>query len=71
MLDVRHYLEIYQIRMQMQKEGITNPSREIKELTKNILEKLSLMPLEDKIELKGNYLIDQKGEIIASLKVRQ
>jgi len=63
-LDVKHYLGIYKIRMQMQDEGITNPSDEIKLLTKTIVEKLSKLPLTEKIELENGKMTDSKGNVI-------
>jgi hypothetical protein len=63
-LDVKHYLGIYKLRMKMQKDGVTNPSLEIKELTKTIVEKLSVLPLDEKIELENFKMIDSKGNII-------
>ena len=63
-LDVKHYLGIYKIRMQMQDEGITYPSDEIKLLTKTIVEKLSKLPLTEKIELENGKMTDSKGNVI-------
>ena len=63
-LDVKHYLGIYKIRMQMQDEGITNPSDEIKLLTKTIVEKLSQLPLTEKIEFENGKMTDSKGNVI-------
>ncbi|AGC78249.1 hypothetical protein DDD_3122 [Nonlabens dokdonensis DSW-6] len=50
--------------MQMQDEGITNPSDEIKLLTKTIVEKLSKLPLTEKIELENGKITDSKGKVI-------
>ncbi len=50
----------------MQEDGVTNPTDEIKLLTKTIVEKLSLLPLDEKIELSDNSMIDSKGNIIAT-----
>ena len=63
-LDVKHYLGIYKTRMQMQDEGITKPSDEIKLLTKTIVEKLSQLPLSEKIELENGKMTDSKGNVI-------
>jgi len=63
-LNVKHYLGIYKTRMQMQNEGITNPSDEIKLLTKTIVEKLSQLPLNEKIELENGKMTDSKGNVI-------
>ena len=69
MLDVKHYLNIYGTRKQMQNEGITNPSREIKMFTKEFVEKLSSMPIDEEIKL-GNYtFFDSKGKLIAKFPV--
>jgi hypothetical protein len=65
-MDVKHYLGIYIIRKRMQDNGITNPTDEIKLLTKTIVEKLSLMPLEEKIDIVKNSMIDSKGNIIVT-----
>ena len=48
-LDVEHFLDIYKTRMEMQEEGITNPPQRIKDFTKKLVEKLSLMPLDEEI----------------------
>ncbi|WP_336129370.1 hypothetical protein [Mesoflavibacter sp. CH_XMU1422-2] len=63
-LDVKHYLGIYKTRLEMQNSGITNPTNEIKKLTRTIVEKLSLLPLEEKIELENGKMIDSKGNVI-------
>lgn len=46
-LDVKHFLHIYQIRMRMQEEGVTNPSSEIKKFTRDLVEKLRKLPLDE------------------------
>ena len=46
-LNVKHFLGIYKVRLQMQKEGITNPTPEIKELTQTIVDKLSKLPADE------------------------
>ena len=38
--DVKHYLDIYTIRKEMQEEGLTNPSEQIKKFTSDFVEKL-------------------------------
>lgn len=63
-LDVKHYLGIYKTRMRMQEEGVTNPSDGIKLLTKTIVEKLSQLPLNEKIEFENGKMTDSKGNII-------
>jgi hypothetical protein len=54
--DVRHYLDIYTTRKEMQEEGITNPSEEIKKFTKDFVEKLQNMPFDEEIILKDSSL---------------
>lgn len=66
-LDVRHYLRIYQTRLEMQEEGITNPSQEIKDITRTIVDKLSKLPLDEKIILDDHKMKDSKGNIIVEL----
>lgn len=63
-LDVKHFLGIYQIRLRMQKEGITNPPQEIKELTQTIVDKLSLLPLDEEVTLNDHILKDARGNVI-------
>ena len=50
--------------MQMQDEGITNPTDEIKLLTKTIVEKLSQLPLTERIELENGKMTDSNGNVI-------
>ncbi len=69
MLDVKHYLNIYKRRMNMQDKGITNPSLEIKSFTKEFVEKLSYMPLDEEIKLENNSFFDSKGNLIAKIPV--
>ena len=63
-LNVKHYLGIYKLRMKMQDKGITNPSIEIKLLTKTIVEKLSQLPLTEKIKLENGKMTDSRGNVI-------
>jgi hypothetical protein len=65
-LNVKHYLECYRTRKEMQEAGITNPTDEIKILTKTIVDKLSHLPQDEKIELINNKMIDSKGNIIVT-----
>lgn len=58
MLDVKHYLNIYQLRMKMQDAGVTNPSQKIKSFTRELVEKMSTMPLDEEITLEGNSFYD-------------
>ena len=64
-LTVRHFLGIYQIRLRMQKDGTTTPTEEIKELTQTIVDKLSKLPLDEKITLDDDILRDASGNAIA------
>jgi len=63
-MNVKHYLEIYITRKKLQDEGITNPTKGVKILTKSIIEKLSLMSLEEKIDIIDNLMVDSKGNTI-------
>ena len=65
-LNVKHYLGIYTTREKMQEEGITNPSDEIKLLTKTIVQKLSELPLNERIELENGKMTDSKGNVIVT-----
>ena len=63
-LDVEHYLNIYKLRLKMSEDGTTNPSDEIKELTRTIVDKLSKLPLHEEITLDDNKMKDVRGNII-------
>jgi hypothetical protein len=65
-LNVQHFLEIYKIRLSMQKDGITNPSQEIKDFTQEIVDKLSELPLDEEIEILGRSLLDSSGNTIVT-----
>ena len=52
-LDVQHFLGIYQIRMRMQENGITNPTDAVKQFTKDFVTKLSTMPLNEEVKIEG------------------
>lgn len=66
-LDVKHYLDIYTMRKEMQEDGITNPSKEIKKFTKDFVEKLQNMPLNDEIILKDSSFFDSLGNLIIKI----
>lgn len=66
-LDVKHYLDIYTMRKEMQEEGITNPSKEIKKFTKDFVEKLQNMPSNDEIILKDSSFLDSLGNLIIKI----
>lgn len=65
-LDVEHFLGIYKQRKSMQDRGLTNPKEEYKIITNTIVEKLSKMPLDEKVELKNNQMIDSNGNVIVT-----
>ena len=66
-LDVKHYLDIYIMREEMQDEGITNPSEKIKIFTKNFVEILQNMPLDEEIILKDSAFLDSTGNLIIKI----
>ncbi len=64
-LDVRHYLDIYTTRKEMQEEGLTNPSEQIKSFTIEFVEKLKTYSLDEEIILKADgSFFDSKGNLI-------
>ncbi len=63
-LDVKHYLGIYTLRKEMQDEGITNPSEEIKKFTIEFIEKLKDMDSDDEIILEDNCFLDGSRNLI-------
>ena len=70
-LNVRHYLDIYTKRKEMQEKGITKPSEQIKKFTKDIVEKLKALPLDEKIILNDNSFYDGKGNLILNMPVEK
>lgn len=66
-LDVRHYLDIYTIRKEMQESGITNPREEIKEFVKEFVDKLEKLPLDMEIFLEDNSFFDKDGLLIMEI----
>lgn len=67
-LNVRHYLDIYIIRKEMQEEGITNPPEEIKIFVREFVEKLQNYSLDEEIVLKENgSFFDSKGTFILKI----
>ncbi|MEP3387073.1 MAG: hypothetical protein ABJO02_02740 [Reichenbachiella sp.] len=66
-LDVKHFLDVYRNRMKMQEAGITQPTDEVKKITRDIVEKLSAMPIDELIEIMDNSLVDSKGNVVAAL----
>lgn len=63
-LKVEHYLDIYIMRKEMQEEGITNPSEYIKKFTRELVEVLEKMPLDEEIILEENGFYDNKGNLL-------
>ena len=67
-LDVRHYLDIYTTRKEMQEKGITNPSEQIKKFTREFVVKLLTYSLDEEIILKDNgSFFDSKGNLIMKI----
>lgn len=66
-LSVGHYLDIYSTRKEMQEEGITNPSEQIKKFTRDLVEKLKTLPVDEEIILSGNSFFDSKGNLILKM----
>lgn len=66
-LDVKHYLDIYSLRKEMQEIGLTNPSEEIKKFTKEFVEKLENMDLDDEIILTDSSFFDSEGNLIITI----
>lgn len=63
-LNVEHYLDIYIMRKEMQEEGITNPSEDIKKFTLQLVEILEKMPLDEEIILEEIGFYDDKGNLL-------
>ncbi len=68
-LDVKHYLDIYSLRKEMQEIGLTNPSEEIKKFTKDFVEKLETMDFYDEIILTDDSFLDKDGNLIIKIPV--
>jgi hypothetical protein len=68
-LNVKHYLDLYTLRKEMQDEGITNPSEQIKTFTKEFVEKLAKLPLDNKIILKDKSFFDEEGNLIMKMPI--
>ena len=66
-LDVRHYLDIYTVRKEMQELGITNPGEKIKEFVKEFVDKLEKLPLDMEIFLEDNSFFDKDGLLIMEI----
>lgn len=65
---LKHYLEVYKTRLEMQQQGITNPPEHVKNFTKKIVEKLSQLSQEEIVEFIDMKLVDSNGYIIADFK---
>lgn len=67
-LDVRHYLDIYTTRKEMQEKGITQPSEQFRKFTNDFVEKLQTYSLDEEIILdeKGSFF-DSKGNLIIKI----
>lgn len=65
---LKHYLEVYKTRLEMQQQGITNPPEHVKNFTKRIVEKLSKFPQGEIVEFIDMKLVDSNGYIIADFK---
>ncbi|WP_175620589.1 hypothetical protein [Chryseobacterium schmidteae] len=63
-LDVEHYLYIYTVRKEMQEKGITNPNENVKKFTRELVEILEKMPLDEEIILKESSFYDSKGRLL-------
>lgn len=70
-LDVKHFLEIYQNRLQMQELGITNPSSQVKKFTREFVEKLSKLPLDEKIRIEKYSFFDEADNLIATIPIEK
>lgn len=68
-LDVRHFLHIYTKRKEMQENNITKPNEEIKLFTKEFVEKLQNMSLDDEVILQDNYFFDSLGNLIIRIPI--
>lgn len=63
-LNVEHYLGIYSMRKEMQEKGITNPNENIKKFTRELVEILEKMPLDEEIILKESSFYNSKGRLL-------
>lgn len=63
-LNVKQVLSIYQTRLKMQQDGITNPTQIYKDITRTIVEKLSKMSLDEELIWDDYKMKDSKGNII-------
>lgn len=66
-LDVEHFLSIYKIRMKMQESGVTNPPEAGKKFTRELVNKLSKLPLDEEIKIVNRTFINSNGDIILKI----
>ena len=67
-LNVKHYLDVYKTRKEMQEKGITNPSEQIKKFTRDFVDKLQTYSLDEEITVEDNgSFFDSKGNLIMKL----
>lgn len=65
--DVRHFLDIYSARKEMQEKGITNPPENIKKFTREFVEKLQKYSLDEEIVLNDSSFYDSRGNLIMKI----
>ena len=70
-LSVGHYLDIYSTRKEMQEQGITNPSEQIKKFTSDLVEKLKTLPSDEEVIIADNSFYDSKGNLILRMPVEE
>ncbi len=68
---VKHYLDIYTTRKEMQEKGITNPGEEIRKFTRDFVEKLKSLPLDEEIILKDNCFFDSNGNLLMKIPIEK
>ncbi len=69
-LNVQQFLRIYETKLKMQEDGITNPKQEIKNFTRLIVEKLTKLPPNEILVLDDGYILkDTKGNIIVKFPI--
>lgn len=70
-LSVGHYLDIYSTRREMQEEGITSPSEQIKKFTNDFVEKLKALPLDEEIILDNRSFYDNRVNLILKFQEKK
>ncbi len=74
-MTVGELLEIFTARLAMQENGVTNPNDLIKVVTKELVEKLTLLYPQEKIDIitgvgnMGKYVHSATGEVLAEIRV--